>query len=165
MAEPAWLTIARSHLGLREVAGPGSNAAILQWAKDEGGWIESYFVDDDIAWCALFVCHCLHAAGRKDPHTLAAADFAKWGQPLQGPALGAVAVLSRPGGHHVGFYVGEGPDGRVRLLGGNQGDMVKESWFDPARVIAWRWPAEDALPQGGAVLVAADGQPASANER
>lgn len=165
MPAPLWLNIARTHLGLSEVHGPGSNAEILQWAKDEGGWIESYFVEDDIAWCALFACHCLHAAGRKDPHTLAAADFARWGQELPGRALGAVVVLSRPGGHHVGFYVGQTADGRLRLLGGNQGDMVKEAWFDPARVIAWRWPAEDALPTLGGVVLAADGQGLSVNER
>lgn len=160
-----WMDVARGHLGLAEVAGAGSNPEIMRWAQEEGGWIASYFKDDGIAWCALFACHCLHAAGFKDPRTLAAGDFAEWGQALAGPCPGAVAVLERPGGHHVAFYLGQSADGkRVRLLGGNQHDSVREDWFDVHRVIAWRYPSELPAPAPEPVLLADDGTPASANE-
>lgn len=163
-ARPAWLVEAERHLGLAEVAGRGSNPEIIAWAKEQGGWIESYFKDDDIAWCALFACHCLHAAGLHDPRTLAAGDFQAWGHGLSGPSLGAACVLSRPGGHHVGFYLGTRPDGHVRLLGGNTGNKVAAAWFDPVRVLAWRWPAELAAPDVSPVALADDGQPTSVNE-
>lgn len=164
-ADPAWLAAARRHLGLRELPGPGSNPEIVEWAKAEGGWVAEYYKGDDIPWCALFVCHCLREAGVQDPATLAAADFAAWGQPLARGAVapGAVLVFKRPGGGHVGFYVGERPDA-YRVLGGNQSDAVTETWVARERLYAVRWPGEVAAPVPRPVLLAADGAPLSTNE-
>ena len=55
---------------------------------------------------------------------------------------GAIAVLTRKGGGHVGIVTGVTRNGsHVRLLGGNQGDAVKEAWFPADRVTAYRLPA------------------------
>ncbi len=56
--------------------------------------------------------------------------------------LGAVVGLDRPPHDwegHVGFYVGRPSIGKIRLLAGNQGDMVSEADFDAGRINQYRW--------------------------
>jgi uncharacterized protein (TIGR02594 family) len=163
--EPIWLTIARNYLGVHELEGKGSNPVILGWAKRIGGWVKSFFVDDDIPWCALFINNCLLEAGLKGTgQSLAAGDFAKWGQLLHKPVLGCIVVLVRPGGHHVFFYLGERSDGLIYGIGGNQSNQVSYAWFDPQRVVVFRWPTALPIPATGPVLLAANGQPVSTHE-
>jgi hypothetical protein len=77
-------------------------------------------------------------------------------EPLNYPAQGCVAVLTRDGGGHVAIVTGISSDGRaVRLLGGNQGDAVSGAWFATSRVKHWRAPAGEVLAK---VVVADVGQ-------
>lgn len=161
--KPLWLSIATGYLGTKEIVGKGSNPTILKWAKKAGGWIASYFTDDDVPWCALFVNACLDEAGLKGTNSLAARSFEKWGRPLDSPCLGAVMVFTRDGGGHVGFYIGEN-EGRFRIRGGNQGNAVSDTWILKKRLTAIRWPAAAADPKGGRILLADDGSPVSTNE-
>jgi uncharacterized protein (TIGR02594 family) len=162
---PKWLEIATRYLGVQEVVGPGSNPTILRWAKQLGGWIKSFFVDDDIAWCALFVNACLDEAGFKGTNSLAARSFATWGLELAEPALGAVVVFSRKGGGHVGFYLGERKsDGAIRVRGGNQSNQVSDTWLPKSRLLTYRWPVDATLPTTGHVWLSATGGPLSVNE-
>ena len=48
-------------------------------------------------------------------------------------------VFTRPGGGHVGFYVGEDA-AAYHILGGNQGDAVTIVRIVKSRYIARRWP-------------------------
>jgi hypothetical protein len=53
-------------------------------------------------------------------------------------------VLTRPGSTtngHVTFYVGE-ENGKLKLLGGNQEDQVKISYYDKSRLLSYRWPKD-----------------------
>mgnify|MGYP003402934018 CR=1 FL=1 len=56
---------------------------------------------------------------------------------------------SRTGVLHggVGIVVGQDARGRPMILGGNQGDRVCIAPFDPARLLAYRWPAGATDPQ------------------
>lgn len=146
-ARPDWLTIADGYLGVTEIPGPQSNAVILQWARDAGGFIRSFFTNDDIAWCALFANACLEKAGIAGTHSLAAASFVTWGVELAAPALGAILTFTRPGGNHVGFYLGETAT-HYLVRGGNQHDSVRDTWLLKARNTAIRWPAGRPLPEG-----------------
>jgi len=161
---PTWYSHARTYLGLKEIKGPQSNATIMRWARTLGGWVKSFYTNDDIPWCALFVNICLAEAGLKGTGTLAARDFEKWGVPLTVPSVGAILVFVRPGGGHVGFYVGQKIDGTLRVLGGNQSDSVTETWIAASRLTAIRWPTATPLPETGPVIVAWDGKPVSTNE-
>jgi uncharacterized protein (TIGR02594 family) len=70
-------------------------------------------------------------------------SWLKWGKALDKPRRGAIAVLSRPGAPttgHVTFYVGE-EGSRLKLLGGNQENQVKISYYDKSRLLSYRWPA------------------------
>lgn len=109
-----------------------------------GAWFWQHYGEDDtqLPWCGAFVAHCVAAAGVDYPARYASAlAWSGWGEAVPGPVHGAVAVLTRNGGGHVGFVTGVSKDGRkVRLLGGNQNDQVCEAWFDTGRVTAYRVP-------------------------
>lgn len=92
-----------------------------------------------------------------------ARGWSAFGTRLPAPARGAVLVFERgPTAGHVGFYVGEAA-GRYRVLGGNQSNMVSETWIEKARLIAIRWPSSVAAPALRSVQLAVAG-PTSADE-
>lgn len=111
--------------GIRETSGPGSNPVVTGWADEIGGWLASFYKDDSIPWCGLFTGVIAKRAGkpvRQD--MLGARNWLKWGNAVSGrPVLGDVLVFERPGGGHVGLYVGEDATA-FHVLGGNQGDAV-----------------------------------------
>ena len=61
---PTWFDVAMSYRGLREVRGKLHNPTIVGWLRDFGRnigrWGQSR---DETPWCAVFVSHCLEAAG------------------------------------------------------------------------------------------------------
>jgi uncharacterized protein (TIGR02594 family) len=155
--EPLWLQSARIYIGTQEVVGRGSNPIIMGWAKRAGGWIASYFKDDDIPWCALFMEATLNEAGQKGTGSLAARSYEKWGVELEEPALGAILTFVRNGGGHVGYYVGENATA-YRVLGGNQSNSVNETWISKDRCTSIRWPAGEPLPTDGPVYLNSKGR-------
>ncbi len=141
----AWIAHAYTHIGQREVPGPGVNAWIKSvWHDLKGGaWFWSHYGNDDskLPWCGAFVAKCMQDAGFKIPERYASAKaWLEWGSPISEPAVGAVVVFTRDGGGHVGFVVGADVRGRLMVLGGNQGDAVSIAPFDLARVAGYRWP-------------------------
>ena len=140
MDQPAWLAAAWAEFGAREVAGPGSQAAVLGYFNETG---HGEIHDDATPWCAAFVGAMLKRAGVSNTGSLMARSYLAWGEPLDAARLGAVVVLSRgddASAGHVGLCVGSAKK-RVFLLGGNQGDAVSVGAFDAARVLGYRWPA------------------------
>ena len=140
MQEPAWLSAAWAEFGVREIAGAGSSADVLSYYKEAG---HPAIKHDDVAWCAAFAGAMLKRADVAGTGSLLARSYLGWGEPVETPKLGAIAVLERgadPGAGHVGFVVGASGK-RIFLLGGNQGDAVSVAVFDAARVIGYRWPS------------------------
>lgn len=159
-AEPKWLSVARSLIGAKEIAGPSHNSWIAKgWARLGARW----FNDDETPWCGFFVAHCIDAAGLTYP---AKGEFARakawleWGKPSQ-PVLGAVVVFGRVGGGHVGFLVGES-GGYWYVLGGNQSNAVNITPIAKSRALGYRWPAS--LPAGAFPLPKMSGGTVSRNE-
>ena len=153
MSEPLWLTLARGDLGVSETPGPKSNPEILEMFKDSG---HPEISSEDTAWCAAYAGAMLHRAGINPTGSLMARSYLKWGDKLDAPKAGCVAVLWR--GHpdsdtgHVGFVVSFDADS-IELLGGNQGaaGVVSIEHFPRSRVLGWRWPRADETPaEGGA---------------
>jgi hypothetical protein len=71
-------------------------------------------------------------------------------------------VFERPGGGHVGFYVGEDA-AAYHVLGGNQGDSVTIARIEKQRCIARRWPEGQPV-IGKPVMLSSGGRPISRNE-
>ena len=100
----------------------------------------------------LILCELGDAACRIHQHEQRACEkLVRLGRGLRA-AYGAITVIKKRGadsdvatgsstGFHVGFLI-EATRGRVRLLGGNQGDMVKLSNFylTGYDVRGYRWP-------------------------
>lgn len=138
-AGPPWLGWAASELGETEIKGARHNRRIVQYQKlarvDVGG-------GDERAWCAIFMNAALESSGINGTRKTRAKSFLDWGEAMDRPALGAIAVLSRPGAEwqgHCGFYVGE-IGNSLFLLGGNQGDSVSIATFPRRRLLGYRWP-------------------------
>ena len=164
--EPGWLAAARQKLGTREAPGPNNNPTILGWAKRLGTRVLGIIYNaDSVPWCGVFVGACLDEAGIGSPlFAVRAKSWADWGANLRPErlALGAILVFERPGGGHVGFYVGEDDDA-YHVLGGNQGDSVTIARIMKERCVARRWPEGQPV-IGRPVLVAAGSRPVSRNE-
>lgn len=121
---PAILKEALLWHGTLELPGEASNPVIIEWAKEVGGWIGSWYEQDSIPWCGLFMAMCAKRAGFPfNQKALSALEWAGWGNPAPAPMLGDVLVFKRPGGGHVGLYVGEDAQA-FHVLGGNQSDKV-----------------------------------------
>jgi uncharacterized protein (TIGR02594 family) len=135
--EPMWLTVAKRELGVAEVPGSGNNPRIVLYhtATTLGA------KDDEVPWCSAFVNWALARGGVKGTNNAMARSFLKWGIECA-PRIGAIVVFKRgePPAGHVAFWVGAG-DGRVRVLGGNQGDRVSIASYPAGDVLAYRWPA------------------------
>lgn len=147
MTQPRWLIEAKKHLGQKEIAGRKHNPLILRW------WalIRAPFTDDETPWCAGFVGGILESVGIKSSRSAAARSYQSWGVKLDKPAVGAIVVFwrGRPssGSGHVGFVVGKNSYGHLMVLGGNQGDAVNVKPFDRSRIVGYRWPDGEPLPQ------------------
>ena len=158
MIDPLWLAYARRRIGTRETPGPANNPAIMAMAKRAFAWLGAAYSGDAVPWCGLFVADCMDAAGFKPPRSFVgvrAKAWATWGGDVSvSKPLGCIVVFTRDGGGHVGFLTGIYPDGRLRILGGNQADAVNERAFPAARVVAYRWPAGVAMGTRAPLVVA-----------
>ncbi len=142
MKDVPWMHTAKALMGTKEIRGRKHNSKIMRWAKDIGGWVASYYKNDEIPWCGLFVAHCMNAnsieIGFKNP--LGARNWNKFGMKCE-PQYGAVMVFSRKGGGHVGFYVSE--DSKYyHILGGNQSNSVNTTKVAKNRYLGARWPTK-----------------------
>jgi uncharacterized protein (TIGR02594 family) len=165
MSDPRWITYAKTLVGTRETAGPKSNSTILSWAAGKAkAFLGIAYTDDATPWCGLFVAECIAAVGLR-PISIAvrASSWAAWGLPMKEGAVGAVLVFKRPGGGHVGFYVGEDHT-HYHVLGGNQSDAVNVARIEKARCVAIRWPGVDGGNPGKPVFRAANAAANSASE-
>ena len=120
---PRMLREAVALYGVTEAQGSADNPEILKWATQTGLNKQGY-TTDSVPWCGLFAAIAAQRAGWHWPaQPLWALNWLNFGEPIEKPGLGDVLVFRRPGGGHVGFYVGE-DETHWHVLGGNQGDAV-----------------------------------------
>lgn len=135
---PAILREALNCYGIAEFKGDANNPIIIEWAKEVGGWIGSWYTQDSVPWCGLFIAVCAKRAGFPfNQKALSALEWANWGDRAPVPMLGDVLVFKRPSGGHVGIYVGE-DHACFHVLGGNQSDAVNVMRIDKSRLVAAR---------------------------
>lgn len=141
---PKMLLEAIKLYGTKEVLiGRQNNPVILGWAKEIG--IEDYTLDS-IPWCGLFMGVIAHRAGKEVvEEPLWAANWLKFGIPVDEAMLGDVLVFKRPGGNHVALYIGESKDFYF-VFGGNQGDAVSIVMMEKSRLRGIRRPKYNVQP-------------------
>lgn len=139
LREEAWMFAAIHELGQRELPGDGNSLRVLAYlaSTDLDRALAS---TDETPWCSAFVNWCFEVTGYVGTNSAAARSWLGWGQSLLSPRRGAVTVLSREGGGHVGFFVSQTAT-EVRLLGGNQDNRVCMADYDRKRVLGHRVPS------------------------
>lgn len=91
-------------------------------------------------WCARFMNFVLKRVGRHGTGSDMARSFATYGRRLSGPQVGAIAVMARRGGGHVGVVSGFDRNGNPRVISGNHGHHVAESVYSKGRIYAYVAP-------------------------
>jgi len=91
-------------------------------------------------WCARFMNMVLQRTGFQGTGSDAARSFASYGQRVSGPQVGAIAVMARRGGGHVGIVSGIDAAGNPILISGNNRNRVVEAPISRRRVYAYVMP-------------------------
>lgn len=169
---PPWYEIALRELAA-SVAEQGSRAhpRILEYLATCDDLEEGEWERESTPWCSAFVNWCLAQAGVAGTDSGWARSWAEWGEPVDPPRLGAIAIWARgrtsPDAPvvtgHVSFFV-EDLGESVLVLGGNQSDRVclkaypkrgfltdsVDSAAPPVRelyeLLGYRWPGQAPKP-------------------
>lgn len=148
--------------GTHEGVGASNNATILAWAAELG--LQHEYTADSIPWCGLFIALCCQRSGRQYvPGPLWALNWKKWGVDGGQPELGDILVFVRPGGGHVGIYIGEDREA-YHVLGGNTADSVSIARIAKSRLAGCRAPIYNSKPASVKPYILANGGGLSSNE-
>jgi uncharacterized protein (TIGR02594 family) len=120
--------------GIAEIPGAAHNPRIIEYLKSAG--LSGDYLKDETGWCASFVHFCLKqaditGAGAR-PHA-----YDTWGQSLDGPAYGALAVFKTS---HIGFVVGQNGDNLIILHGNWSNKISLSDYIKPSEIQYYRYP-------------------------
>lgn len=90
-------------------------------------------------WCGAFMDKVLKDAGYPGGGNLAL-GYLHYGRRISGPQVGAIAVMGRRRGGHVGVVSGLDPNGNPIIVSGNHNRTVAESVYPRGRIIAYVMP-------------------------
>ncbi len=91
-------------------------------------------------WCARFMNMVLQHTGHQGTGSDMANSFAHYGTRVSGPQVGAIAVMGRRGGGHVGIITGIDAQGNPIMISGNNGNRVREAPISRGRIYAYVMP-------------------------
>jgi uncharacterized protein (TIGR02594 family) len=90
-------------------------------------------------WCGAFMDMVLKRTGHQGGGNLASA-YVHYGHRVSGPQVGAIAVMGRRGGGHVGVVSGIDANGNPIIVSGNHNRTVAESVYPRGRIEAYVVP-------------------------
>jgi uncharacterized protein (TIGR02594 family) len=90
-------------------------------------------------WCGAFMDMVLKQTGHKGGGNLAL-GYLHYGRRVAGPQVGAIAVMGRRGGGHVGVVSGIDANGNPIIVSGNHNHTVAESVYPRSRIEAYVLP-------------------------
>jgi uncharacterized protein (TIGR02594 family) len=90
-------------------------------------------------WCGAFMDMVLRETGHPGGGNLALA-YARYGRRVSGPEVGAIAVMGRRGGGHVGVVSGIDANGNPIIVSGNHNRTVAEAVYPRGRIRAYVVP-------------------------
>jgi len=145
---PPWVQEGLRVRGCHERA---DNARLSDWLASDGHALGDPAV---FPWCGDFVETAIRLTLPSEPFPGPVGENPYWalnwrhfGAPCE-PCLGAVISITRSGGGHVGFAVGQDTN-RYFVLGGNQSNRVSVAPIAKSRFRreSWRWPVTYDGPQ------------------
>lgn len=118
-----WMRIAEGELGMSETS---NKNRVLEYHSTTRENLSR--VDNEGPWCSSFANWVMEQSGIQGTNSAASQSWLGWGQTLDRPAYGAIAISSSGNGKgHVGFIAGRNSKGNLIMLGGNQSDSVRYS--------------------------------------
>ena len=90
-------------------------------------------------WCGAFMDLVLKRTGHPGGGNLAW-GYEHYGTRIAGPQVGAIAVMGRRGGGHVGVVSGIDPNGNPIIISGNHNHTTAESVYPRSRIAAYVVP-------------------------
>lgn len=120
----------RAKAASRGKARPSAAAPVMPRPSAAGGFISNALVDEarkyigtnptgrGSLWCGAFMDLVLKRTGHAGGGNLASA-YARYGTRVAGPQIGAIAVMGRKGGGHVGVVSGIDARGNPIVISGN----------------------------------------------
>ena len=136
-------TMARSRSDAADIAAqvPGAAGVLLEALRWRGRTAKQLGLPTQL-WCADFMNFVLHKAGGKGTKSRAARSFLDFGKKLDGPRVGAIAIMYRkgPNSGHVGVVRGTDGQGNPIVVSGNHGPTVMQSVYPKAKVMAYVMP-------------------------
>ena len=140
---------------------PGAASVLLEALRWRGRSANQIGLPTKL-WCADFMNFVLRRAGGKGTQSRAARSFLEYGIRLDGPRVGAIAILKRggPNNGHVGVVRGTDGQGNPVIVSGNHGNAVRQSVYDKSRVLAYVMPPQYVLDDIAAAARAAAAQAA-----
>ena len=90
-------------------------------------------------WCGAFMDMVLRRTGHAGGGNLAL-GYSHYGHRVAGPQVGAIAVMGRHGGGHVGVVSGIDANGNPIIVSGNHNHTVAESVYPRSRISAYVIP-------------------------
>jgi uncharacterized protein (TIGR02594 family) len=127
---------ALTRLGVSPASGFGSSNIVAEARRYIGG----NPTGRGRLWCARFMNMVLQHSGLHGTGSDMASSFAHYGQRVSGPQIGAIAVMGRRGGGHVGVVSGIDASGNPIVVSGNHGHRVAESVYPRGRIYAYVMP-------------------------
>jgi len=136
----ALLQIAFSQYGVKEIPGEQHNPIIVQYSKDIGyGGI----IDDETAWCSIFMNWCAQKAGLESSGKLTARSWLNVGEEITEPQTGDIVIFWRGSPKswkgHVGIYVNHSESkNSIFCYGGNQNNKACIRPYKATQVLGYR---------------------------
>ena len=90
-------------------------------------------------WCGAFMDMVLKQTGHAGGGNLAL-GYLHYGTRVAGPQVGAIAVMGRNGGGHVGVVSGVDANGNPIIVSGNHNHTVAEAVYPRGRIAAYVMP-------------------------
>ena len=92
-------------------------------------------------WCARFMNMVLQHSGYRGTGSDMARSFSSYGKRVSGPQVGAIAIMGRRGGGHVGVVSGIDAKGNPIVVSGNNGNRVREAPVSRGRIHGYVMPS------------------------
>ena len=137
-----WLPLACKEIGVKEIAGAASHPRIYEYMASVDNL--QRLEDSSTSWCSCFVNWCVERIALRGTNSAAAQSWNNWrnGKPADSVRAGSptaamvgdIAVWERvaPGDWHghVSIFIDYDPDAdKLLVLGGNQANAVRYSWY------------------------------------
>jgi uncharacterized protein (TIGR02594 family) len=132
---------AGTHSRRRLVSAPEATVGDGGLVEEARRWIGTNPTSRRSLWCGAFMNFVLERTGLAGTGSDLAKSFAALGRRVSGPQVGAIAVMSRRGGGHVGVVSGVDEAGNPIIISGNsRGRKVAEHAYPRGRVYAYVVP-------------------------